>query len=341
MADPVADRPRADGEAARTSERGPLALSIVVPVRDEQENVEPLATRVKAALGPGAGWELILVDDGSTDATVRRAARLAAADDRVRLLRLTRNFGQTAAMQAGFDHARGRVIVSMDGDLQNDPADIPRLLAKLEDGYDLVTGYREGRQDKLITRKVPSWIANRVIRWMTGVPVRDNGCSLKAYRPELLRRLNLYSDMHRFIPAVAAAIGGARIAEVPVRHHPRRHGTSKYGLARIAKVLADLMTIEMIRWFRDRPLLMFGAGALVAGLLGAGFGVAAALVYLTGGAAGADAFVFPGVAFLWFGLCCHLIMIGLIAEAVVRRRMRRTRHGPPLVKEVAWERLPT
>jgi glycosyltransferase involved in cell wall biosynthesis len=207
-----------------------LSLSVVVPLFDEEENVEPLVGAVQDALDIRASWELILVDDGSGDATPEIGARAAEADARVRLVRLARNYGQTAAMQAGFDQARGSVIVTMDGDLQNDPDDIPRLLTKLNEGYDLVIGYREGRKDRWLTRKVPSWVANRLIGWITGVRIRDNGCSLKAYRRELLERLHLYSDMHRFIPAVAAATAGARIAEIPVRHHSRLRGTSKYGL---------------------------------------------------------------------------------------------------------------
>ncbi|MGH7622120.1 MAG: glycosyltransferase family 2 protein, partial [Gemmatimonadaceae bacterium] len=220
-------------------------LSVVVPLYNEEESVGPLADAVREALASVERWELVLVDDGSRDGTVRIAESLASADPRIVLVQLARNYGQTQAMQAGFDAARGRVVVSMDGDLQNDPRDIPLLIAKLEEGYDLVAGYRMRRQDKVITRKLPSWVANRIIIWLTGVRIRDNGCSLKAYRRDLLDQLHLYSDMHRFLPALAAATANARIAEVPVRHHARRFGTSKYGLSRIAKLLADLLTIKM------------------------------------------------------------------------------------------------
>ncbi|HLU26280.1 MAG TPA: glycosyltransferase family 2 protein, partial [Longimicrobiales bacterium] len=188
-----------------------VKLSVVVPLFDEEDNVEPLVAAVRKALADLPSWELVLVDDGSRDRTAEIAGRIAAESANIRLIRLARNYGQTAAMQAGFDHARGEVVVSMDGDLQNDPADIPRLLAKLEEGYDLVAGYRVRRQDQMLRRKVPSWVANRLIRAISGVPIRDNGCSLKAYRRELLDRIHLYSDMHRFIPAIAAAMGGARI----------------------------------------------------------------------------------------------------------------------------------
>jgi glycosyltransferase involved in cell wall biosynthesis len=224
----------------------------------------------------------------------------------------------------------------MDGDLQNDPRDIPRLVEKLEEGYDLVAGYRERRQDKVITRKVPSWIANRIIRRITGVNIRDNGCSLKAYRSELLDRVHLYSDMHRFIPAVAAATAGARIAEIPVRHHARRFGASKYGLSRVGKVLADLLTIKMIRTFRERPLVLFAAGAVGAVLLGLLFAAAAVVALGFFRPEKANALVLPGAALLWFGLAAYLLMLGLIAEVAVRKFQRRGADHLPLVREVTW-----
>ena len=208
-------------------------------------------------------FEIILVDDGSRDGTWNEV-RSAAADPRVRGLRLGANVGQTAAMMAGFDNARGEVIVSLDGDLQNDPRDIPALVAKLDEGYDLVCGWRQQRQDKLLLRKVPSWLANRLIRRLTGVPITDNGCSLKAYRRELLSRIPLYAEQHRFIPALSASVG-ARITEMPVRHHARRFGESKYGISRTVKVLVDLITLKMITTFRSRPLLGFGLAAAGAG----------------------------------------------------------------------------
>ena len=241
-------------------------LSVVVPLFNEAESVARLIDAVRAALGHSSRWELVLVDDGSRDATASTAEACIAGDPRIRLLRLARNFGQTPAMQAGFDAARGEVIVTMDGDLQNDPLDIPLLVARLDEGYDLVAGYRLKRQDWLVTRKIPSRIANWMIRQATGVSIRDNGCSLKAFRRPVVERLHLYSDLHRFIPAVAAATAGARITEIPVRHHARQFGQSKYGLSRIGKVLTDLLVIMTIRSFRDRPLQLAGlAWALVYG----------------------------------------------------------------------------
>jgi glycosyltransferase involved in cell wall biosynthesis len=305
----------------------------VVPLYNEEDNVVRLVNAVAQALEGSEPWELILVDDGSTDRTVAIAGGIAAKDSRVRLIRMARNYGQTPAMQAGFDQARGDVVVSMDGDLQNDPRDIPLLAAKLAEGYDLVAGYRLGRKDKLITRKVPSWIANRLIRKITQVNIRDNGCSLKAYRKGLLRRMTLYSDMHRFIPAVAAATAGARIAEVPVRHHARKYGSSKYGLSRILKVLADLLTIKMIRSFRDRPLAMMAAGSLVATLFAVATGAAAVVATVGFAPEKANAVVFPGVALLWLGLAGYLLMLGLIAEVALWEHRKKRGEKLPLVHE--------
>ena len=308
-------------------------LSVVVPLFNEEDSVARLVAAVAQALAASESWELILVDDGSTDRTVTIAEGIAAEDDRVRLIRMARNYGQTPAMQAGFDHARGDVVVSMDGDLQNDPRDIPLLAAKLAEGYDLVAGYRMGRKDKLITRKIPSWIANRLIRQITQVSIRDNGCSLKAYRKGLLKRITLYSDMHRFIPAVAAATAGARIAEVPVRHHARMYGSSKYGLSRILKVLADLLTIKMIRSFRDRPLAMMAAGSLMATVLAIGTGAAAVVATVGFVPEKANAVVFQGAALLWLGLAGYLLMLGLIAEVALWEHRKKQGEELPLVHE--------
>jgi glycosyltransferase involved in cell wall biosynthesis len=309
-------------------------LSIVVPVFNEAENLRPLVEAVRAAIGESELWELLVVDDGSTDGTRELADRLSREDGRIRLIALTRNFGQTAAMQAGFDAARGEVVVSMDGDLQNDPADIPRLVAKLNEGYDLVAGYRVDRQDTLITRKVPSWVANRIIAWVTGVPIRDNGCSLKAYRRDLLERVVLYSDMHRFIPAMAVATAGARVAEIPVRHHPRRAGTSKYGLSRIWKVLSDLLAIKMISSFRNQPLLMFGFAALTTTGLGMLFMLLTVVSFPGGFREGmAFAFVFPSVVVVWMTLAVYLLLLGLIAEVAIRGNRLEEGTVLPVVRE--------
>ncbi|MGH7719101.1 MAG: glycosyltransferase family 2 protein [Gemmatimonadaceae bacterium] len=300
---------------------GDTAVSVVVPLFNEEDSVGALVEAVRQALREMSAWELVLVDDGSADGTADIATRLSRADPRIRLVRLARNYGQTQAMQAGFDHARGDIVVSMDGDLQNDPNDIPTLVAKLNEGYDLVAGYRLRRQDKVVTRKVPSWVANRLIAVITGVRIRDNGCSLKAYRRTLLDELHLYSDMHRFLPALAAATAAARITEIPVRHHARRFGTSKYGLSRIGKILADLLTISMISSFRERPLMMFGAGAAGAAALGVLFMVAWLLSHTSqADVPTAEAFfVLPAVSLLWIMLSCFLLMLGLIAEVALQK----------------------
>ena len=314
--------------------RPPVALSVVVPVYNEEDNVPLLVDAVRDALGDELAWELVLVDDGSRDHTADVADDCARSDSRVRLVELARNYGQTQAMQAGFDEALGSVVVSMDGDLQNDPRDIPLLLAKLDEGYDLVSGYRLKRQDKLVTRKVPSWVANRIIRTITQVDIRDNGCSLKAYRRWTLDRMALYSDMHRFLPALAAATAGARIAEIPVRHHPRKHGSSKYGLSRIFKILADLLTITLISWFRERPLLLFGFGALASLVIGGVFGLISALAF-TEVRGTVDAYVLPAAALLWVVLAGYLIMVGLLAEVA----LRKAREADDELLPIATERV--
>ena len=310
-----------------------VKLSVVVPLYNEEESVAELVQSVSRSLEDTDAWELVLIDDGSSDATATIASELANADKRVRVVRLARNFGQTAALQAGFHQASGSVVVSMDGDLQNDPADIEKLVAKLDEGYDLVAGYRQRRKDTFVTRKIPSWIANRIIRMMTGVPIRDNGCSLKAYRRELLDRLHLYSDMHRFIPAAAAATAGARIAEVPVRHHHRKYGVSKYGLFRIVQVLADLLTLKMIHSFRERTLAMFALGALVCLVLGMAFAVATVIAMGGFRPEMANAFVLPSAGLLWLGLAVYLLMLGLIAEVALREERMSAHELPPLVHE--------
>ena len=291
-------------------------LSVVAPLYDESQNVRPLVEWILQALGsyPGA-FEVILVDDGSRDDTWEQV-RAVAVDPRIRGLRLGRNVGQTAAMMAGFDHARGDVIVSLDGDLQNDPRDIPALVSKLDEGYDLVCGWRQNRQDKLLLRKLPSWVANRLIRRLTGVPITDNGCSLKAYRRELLNRIALYAEQHRFIPALSASVG-ARIAEMPVRHHARRYGESKYGISRTVKVLIDLLTLKMITTFRSRPLAGFGLAAIPALLVALVFGGLWLFSFTHFGPEKAAALVFPGAGLLAVGVAFYLFMLGLVAEVAL------------------------
>jgi len=257
-------------------------VSIVVPLYNEQENVARLCAATHEALaGMARPYEIVLVDDGSRDDTVAVAAAIARNDARVRLVVLARNSGQTAAMAAGMAHARGLYLVTMDGDLQNDPRDIPLLVDTLEKGYDLVAGWRMKRQDKLVTRKIPSRVANWLIGKITGIPIRDNGCSLKAYRASVMRHVPLYSEMHRFIPAMSS-IAGARIVQVPVRHHARQFGQSKYGLSRIYKVLLDLIAIRLVIAYANRPLAWFLRMAVMPAVLAAAF-TAGGIVRALGG----------------------------------------------------------
>jgi len=233
-------------------------VSIVVPLYNEEDSLRPLYAAITHAVAPlGISFEIIFVDDGSKDATVSIADQIARSDPRVCLVKFRRNYGQTPAMAAGIAQASGDVIVTMDGDLQNDPTDIGALLRKIDEGYDIVVGWRFDRQDKLVSRKIPSRIANKLIAKVTGVPIKDNGCSLKAYRASLIKKIPLYSEMHRFIPAMAS-IAGPKIAEIKVQHHARQFGQSKYGLSRIYKVLLDLMVIKTVASFTARPMLWFG-----------------------------------------------------------------------------------
>ena len=273
-ADPVSET-RASVPAAATADAP--GLSVVVPIFNERDNVVPLHEALSYALQLlGRPYEIVLVDDGSTDGTRDSLRELAATDPHLRLILFRRNYGQTAAMAAGFRAARGRTIVSMDGDLQNDPADIGRLVQKLDEGYDVVCGWRRHRQDRVATRLLPSRVANFLISRVTGARIHDTGCSLKAYRSWVVRSLHLYSDMHRFLAALGVGLG-ARIAELPVRHHARRAGKSKYGLGRVFRVLADLVGIKMliqfaahpIRWFTllSLPLLAMAIGMFALGFV--------------------------------------------------------------------------
>jgi glycosyltransferase involved in cell wall biosynthesis len=248
----------------------PPRLSVIAPLYNEEDNVGPLYEALTAALDPtGLHYEMLFVDDGSRDATLSRAIALAQRDPRLKVVKFRRNCGQTAAMAAGIEFACGEVLVTMDGDLQNDPLDIPMFLETIESGYDIVVGWRFKRQDKLVSRKIPSKVANWLIGKVTKVPIKDNGCSLKAYRASVIKQIPLYSEMHRFIPAMAS-IAAPRIAEVKARHHARRFGKSKYGLSRIYKVLLDLLVIKTLASFAARPLLWFGMLATPCLLFGTG-----------------------------------------------------------------------
>jgi glycosyltransferase involved in cell wall biosynthesis len=293
-------------------------VSIIVPLYNEQDNVGRLCAATHEALaGMQRSYELVLVDDGSSDGTYAAAAAIAREDPRVRFVVLARNSGQTAAMAAGMANARGKYLVTMDGDLQNDPRDIPLLVDTLEADYDLVAGWRMKRQDKLVTRKIPSRIANWLIGKITGIPIRDNGCSLKAYRASVMRHVPLYSEMHRFIPAMSAIVG-ARIKEVPVRHHARQFGSSKYGLSRIYKVLLDLISIRLVVAYANRPLVWFLKMALMPAALATAF-MTAGIVLALDGAYSLPLFGSGLILVLAVGFLVALGSLGELAKHLARR----------------------
>lgn len=292
-------------------------ISIVVPLYNEEKNVEELCSSLNETIRVlNRETEVIFIDDGSTDGTFDILSRLKKSNGNVRIIRFTRNFGQTAAMSAGFDYATGEIIVTMDGDLQNDPKDIPLLIEKIEEGYDIVSGWRAKRQDRLLSRKIPSRVANWLIGLMTGVKLHDSGCSLKAYRSHVVKNLRLYGEMHRFIPALASS-RGARIAEVKVNHHPRRRGSSKYGISRTIRVILDLITIKFLLSFLTRPLQIFGLLGLAFSGMGFLICLYLSLLKLILGRSISDRpLLLLGVLLLVLGV--QFIGFGLIAEMQTR-----------------------
>ncbi|MBU2676279.1 MAG: glycosyltransferase family 2 protein [Gammaproteobacteria bacterium] len=313
--------------------RSPLVfISVVVPLYNEQESIQLLYSSITDAISNALPeYEIIFVDDGSNDNTFHLAKQLAAEDPRLRVLKFRRNYGQTPAMAAGIDHARGEVIVTMDGDLQNDPQDIPNLVDKVYEGFDIVVGWRFNRKDKLITRKIPSRIANWLIGKVTGVPIKDNGCSLKAYRAETIKNIPLYNEMHRFIPAMAS-IAGPRLAEIKVRHHSRQFGESKYGLSRVYKVLLDLMTIKMVGSFSSRPLYWFSMLALPF-LVASIFIITGSLISAMFG--GQISIPIAGSGLIFFTLAAFLIVGGAIGELIYKTGTFDATHYPLLTAKVS------
>lgn len=293
-------------------------LSIVIPVRNESPNIQDLYHELTTTLVRGGrSYEIIVIDDGSTDDTFEQLATLQSRDPHVRVIRFRRNFGQTAAFAAGFAFARGRLVVTADGDMQNDPSDIMRMAAHIDEGYDIVCGWRKDRKDRFITRRIPSAIANKLISWATGVPLHDYGCSLKVFRAEVVKPLRLYGEMHRFLPAIASQIG-VRIKEVAVNHRARRAGTSKYGLSRTVRVVLDLVTVKFLLSYSTRPLQIFGLMGLVAASLGAlitGYLGYVRLIALQPIADRAPLLLL-GVLLLFIGV--QLVTFGLLAEMLAR-----------------------
>lgn len=292
-------------------------ISLTVPIYNEEQNIPLLYEQVREVLSRfGRPWELILVNDGSSDGSAEALDRIAEADSRVKVIHLRRNFGQTAAMMAGFDFASGDIIIPMDGDLQNDPADIPRLLAKLDEGYDVCSGWRKERQDAKVRRNLPSTIANRLISVISGVHLHDYGCTLKAYRSNVIKGVKLYGEMHRFVP-IYASWQGARVTEIPVAHHARKFGESKYGLERTLKVVLDLIVVKFLSKYAQKPMYVFGTFGFLSLALGLFAGLWA--VYLK---------LFDGISFIQTplplvfvmtaitGVMC--ILMGLLAELLTR-----------------------
>jgi glycosyltransferase involved in cell wall biosynthesis len=302
--------------------QGQIDLSVIAPLYNEEDNVALLHAAIVAAVRPlNMRSEIILVDDGSRDATFERALELPAEDPPLRLVKLRRNSGQTAAMVAGIDHAQGRILLTMDGDLQNDPGDIPLFLEKIEEGYDLVVGWRHNRQDHW-SRVLPSKVANWLIAKVTGVPIKDNGCSLKAYRASVIKRIPLYNEMHRFIPAMAS-LAAPRIAQIRVRHHPRRFGQSKYGFSRIYKVFMDLLTIRTILSFSRRPSVWLGTVAGVAGVL-AVLAIGLSLMLMWSDTSDRSV-VFSGLGVLFGALSIYAVFLGFLTQLLHRTMATRLR----------------
>lgn len=305
----------------------PIDLSVIIPVNDERANIEPLYAELVSVLeGQPMQFEIIFVNDGSRDGTTEVLDNLASRDHRVTVVHLMRNYGQTTAMMAGFDQARGDIVVAMDGDSQNDPADIPRLLAKMQEGYTVVSGWRKNRKDALLTKVIPSKVANRIISLVTGVRLHDHGCSLKAYHRTVIQDLKLYGEMHRFIP-VFSEWGGARVGEIVVKHRPRRSGASKYGISRVLPVLLDLFLVRFMQRHMQHPIHFFGRFGVINLLLAAlSFGL---MVYYKFW--GGKTFIetpLPTLTVLFILMGSMAFLLGIVAELVIRTYYESQRKKP-------------
>lgn len=294
-----------------------LELSVVIPLYNEEDNIEPLYLRLKEVLERlGKNYEIIVVDDGSTDGSFESLKRLHSDDPLLKVIRLRRNFGQSAAFAAGFDRSEGRIIVTMDADLQFDPADIPKLLNKMDEGYDIISGWRFHRQDTLLTRRLPSSVANWLISGITRVRLHDFGCSLKAYRREVIQNVQLYGELHRFIPALASWMG-VRVAEVPVSHHPRRFGKSKYDLSRTVTVLLDLLTVKFLLRYSTRPMQIFGLLGMISFVVGTIIAAYLSFIRLFLGSPIANRpLLLLAILLIFVGV--QLITMGLLGELTMR-----------------------
>ncbi len=316
----------------KTNAKKPPQLSVVVPLLDEQDNLPALYDQIRQALEGRYDYELIFIDDGSTDESFRILKELHDSDARVRVIRFRKNFGQTAALSAGFAHARGDLVVALDADLQNDPADIPMLIARLEEGYDVVSGWRKKRHDKALTRRLPSRVANWLISRITAVRLHDYGCTLKAYRREVLAETRLYGEMHRFIPALASW-SGAKVTECVVNHRPRTAGKAKYGLGRTVKVVLDLITVKFLGSFSTKPIYVFGGLGLFTALMSVLFGWLVIWQKLARGTdmSGNPLLILTAVMVI---TTVQFILMGLLAELLVRTYHESQNRPTYVIKEV-------
>jgi len=290
--------------------------SLIIPVYNEEENLDLLQAEIEKALEQKLSYEIVYVDDGSKDASYSILERIAQNRDNVKVIKLRRNYGQTAAMQAGIENSSGEILIPLDSDLQNDPSDIPELISKIEEGFDVVSGWRKNRQDTFINRKLPSMIANKIISGISGVSLHDYGCSLKAYRADVLQYVKLYGELHRFIP-VCASWYGAKVTEMPVKHHARRFGKSKYGINRTIKVILDLIVIKFLTDYATRPIYVFGGISVASFAL---FLITAlwALVLKLGYVIDLDSTPLPVISAMFFTVAVQIAMMGLLADMMMR-----------------------
>ena len=291
-------------------------ISLVIPIFNEEENLSPLYQALKAVMeGMKVAYEVIFIDDGSDDGSSKVLQQLAQGDKRIKVIQFRKNFGQTAAIAAGVEHSQGEIIVTMDGDGQNDPKDIPLLLDKLEQGYDVASGWRKNRKDPFLSKKFPSAMANKLISWLTRVRLHDYGCTLKAYRRDILKDVRLYGEMHRFIPAYAAWVG-AKITELEVTHHPRRHGRSKYGLSRTISIILDLITVMFLQRYSTKPIRLFGGAGMILFVLGVLTGLFVLFRRVIWGGVWISPMIL--ISFLFITMGVMFVLLGLIAEIIIR-----------------------
>lgn len=308
-------------------------LSVIIPILNEEQNIKPLYSQLKSTLDAlGRSYEIIFIDDGSCDNSFNVLKAIRQQDKTVKVIRFGRNYGQTAALAAGFDYAQGNILVTMDGDLQNNPQDIPHLLGKIEEGYDVISGWRKNRKDPLFTKKIPSWIANRLISVITGVYLHDYGCTLKAYRREAIKNISLHGEMHRFLPALASW-NGVSIAELPVRHQSRIHGKTKYGLSRTGTIILDLITVKFLLSFSTKPIQLFGGWGFLSLFFGGISGVAVILMKIlqnkdmTG-----NPLLYLTILLSVVGV--QFIILGLLGEVLARIYHESCKHPTYIIKEV-------